>query len=82
MFMTLLNSQLIPDESLSLSLLPSCRDHQQALADRLSLSNQLAGSQDELPVRRMKDSYIEVHLPLGTDPTLREKYLNYHKGVR
>uniref|UniRef100_A0A8C7PG31 Acyl-CoA thioesterase 9 n=1 Tax=Oncorhynchus mykiss TaxID=8022 RepID=A0A8C7PG31_ONCMY len=56
------------------------RDHQQALADRLSLSNQLAGSQDELPVRRMKDSYIEVHLPLGTDPTLREKYLNYHKG--
>ncbi|CAB1349878.1 unnamed protein product [Coregonus sp. 'balchen'] len=58
------------------------RDHQQALADRLSLSNQLAGSQDELPVRRMKDSYIEVHLPLGTDPTLREKYLNYHKGVR
>uniref|UniRef100_A0A674D2Q6 Acyl-CoA thioesterase 9 n=1 Tax=Salmo trutta TaxID=8032 RepID=A0A674D2Q6_SALTR len=57
------------------------RDHQQALADRLSLSNQLAGSQDELPVRRMKDSYIEVHLPLGTDPTLREKYLNYHKGL-
>uniref|UniRef100_A0A8C7NCD5 Acyl-CoA thioesterase 9 n=1 Tax=Oncorhynchus kisutch TaxID=8019 RepID=A0A8C7NCD5_ONCKI len=58
------------------------RDHQQALADRLSLSNQLAGSQDELPVRRMKDSYIEAHLPLGTDPTLREKYLNYLKGVR
>uniref|UniRef100_A0A8C8FL06 Acyl-CoA thioesterase 9 n=1 Tax=Oncorhynchus tshawytscha TaxID=74940 RepID=A0A8C8FL06_ONCTS len=57
-------------------------DHQQALADRLSLSNQLAGSQDELPVRRMKDSYIEAHLPLGTDPTLREKYLNYLKGVR
>jgi hypothetical protein len=30
----------------------------------------------------MKDSYIEAHLPLGTDPTLREKYLNYLKGVR
>ncbi|XP_036414577.1 acyl-coenzyme A thioesterase 9, mitochondrial-like isoform X3 [Colossoma macropomum] len=30
----------------------------------------------------MKDSMIEVHLPLGTQPSLREKYLNYHNTVR
>ncbi|XP_035269508.1 acyl-coenzyme A thioesterase 9, mitochondrial-like isoform X2 [Anguilla rostrata] len=57
-------------------------DHQQAMAERASLSSQLARSQDELPVRRMKDSYIEVHLPLGTQPDLREKYLTYHNSVR
>ncbi|XP_036371601.1 acyl-CoA thioesterase 9, tandem duplicate 1 isoform X1 [Megalops cyprinoides] len=57
-------------------------DHQQAMAERVSLSSQLARSQDELPVRRMKDSYIEAHLPLGSQPHLREKYLTYHNSVR
>ncbi|KAJ8278182.1 hypothetical protein GJAV_G00084810 [Gymnothorax javanicus] len=58
------------------------RDHQQAMAERASLSSQLARSQDELPVRRMRDSFIEVHLPLGTQQELREKYLTYHNSVR
>ncbi|KAJ8403289.1 hypothetical protein AAFF_G00355060 [Aldrovandia affinis] len=58
------------------------RDHQQAMAERASLSSQLARSQDDLPVRRMKDSYVEVHLPLGTQPDLREKYLTFHDSVR
>lgn len=57
-------------------------DHQQALEDRLSLSSQLARSQDALPLRRMEDSYIEAHLPLGTQPQLREKYLTFHNTVR
>ncbi|KAM6953106.1 acyl-coenzyme A thioesterase 9, mitochondrial-like [Aplochiton taeniatus] len=57
-------------------------DHQQALAERVALSSQLAKSQNDLPVRKMKDSYIEVHLPLGTQPQLREKYLNFHNSVR
>uniref|UniRef100_A0A8B9K165 Acyl-CoA thioesterase 9 n=1 Tax=Astyanax mexicanus TaxID=7994 RepID=A0A8B9K165_ASTMX len=58
------------------------KDHQQAMAERASLSTYLASSQNELPAKRMKDSEIEVHLPLGTQPSLREKYLNYHNSVR
>ncbi|TSK98461.1 Acyl-coenzyme A thioesterase 9, mitochondrial [Bagarius yarrelli] len=58
------------------------KDHQQALAERISLSKHLANSQEELPAKTMKDSEIEVHLPLGTQPTLREKYLNFHNSVR
>ncbi|XP_068160730.1 acyl-CoA thioesterase 9, tandem duplicate 1 isoform X1 [Antennarius striatus] len=57
-------------------------DHQQALADRVSLSSMLASTQQELPARRMKDSFLEVHLPLGSEPALREKYLTFHNTVR
>ncbi|XP_042561687.1 acyl-CoA thioesterase 9, tandem duplicate 1 isoform X2 [Clupea harengus] len=57
-------------------------DHQQAMTERASLSSQLAKGQDEMPVRTAKDSYTEVHLPLGSDPTIREKYLNFHNSVR
>eukprot|EP00064_Thunnus_orientalis_P019446 superscaffoldBa00004871_g19564 len=56
-------------------------DHQQALAERVSLSSMLAKSQNDLPAKRMKDSYIEVHLPLGSEPQLREKYLTFHNTV-
>ncbi|XDV47505.1 hypothetical protein PO909_017112 [Leuciscus waleckii] len=58
------------------------KDHKQALTERASLSQYLAQSQDELPAKTMKDSAIEAHLPLGTQPALREKYLNYHNSVR
>uniref|UniRef100_A0AAX7UGY3 HotDog ACOT-type domain-containing protein n=1 Tax=Astatotilapia calliptera TaxID=8154 RepID=A0AAX7UGY3_ASTCA len=54
----------------------------QAMAERVSLSSMLAKSQNELPAKRMKDSYLEVHLPLGSEPQLREKYLTYHNTVR
>nr|XP_006628062.2 PREDICTED: LOW QUALITY PROTEIN: acyl-coenzyme A thioesterase 9, mitochondrial [Lepisosteus oculatus] len=57
-------------------------DHQQALRERASLTSQLATCQEDLPARKMKDSYIEVHLPLGSQPELREKYLNVHNSVR
>uniref|UniRef100_A0AAY4EZL7 HotDog ACOT-type domain-containing protein n=1 Tax=Denticeps clupeoides TaxID=299321 RepID=A0AAY4EZL7_9TELE len=57
-------------------------DHKQAMAERASLSSLLAQSQDELPVKIVQDSYTEVHLPLGSQPSLREKYLNYHNSVR
>ncbi|XP_053198790.1 acyl-CoA thioesterase 9, tandem duplicate 1 [Scomber japonicus] len=57
-------------------------DHQQALADRVSLSNMLAKSQNDLPAKTMKDSYREVLLPLGSEPQLREKYLTFHNTVR
>uniref|UniRef100_A0A669EFY9 Acyl-CoA thioesterase 9, tandem duplicate 1 n=1 Tax=Oreochromis niloticus TaxID=8128 RepID=A0A669EFY9_ORENI len=60
----------------------SSLDHQQAMAERVSLSSMLAKSQNELPAKRMKDSYLEVHLPLGSEPQLREKYLTYHNTVR
>ncbi|KAM7390074.1 hypothetical protein PAMA_008307 [Pampus argenteus] len=57
-------------------------DHQQALAERVSLSSMLANSQHDLPAKTMKDSYLEVHLPLGSEPQLREKYLTFHNTVR
>ncbi|KAM9333612.1 acyl-coenzyme A thioesterase 9, mitochondrial isoform 3-T3 [Pholidichthys leucotaenia] len=57
-------------------------DHQQAMAERVSLSSMLAKSQSDLPAKRMKDSFLEVHLPLGSEPQLREKYLTYHNTVR
>ncbi|XP_076869548.1 acyl-coenzyme A thioesterase 9, mitochondrial-like isoform X3 [Brachyhypopomus gauderio] len=58
------------------------KDHQQAMEERALLSKHLASSQDQLPAKTMKESEIEVHLPLGTQPSLREKYLNYHNSVR
>ncbi|KAK2870086.1 hypothetical protein QQF64_021957 [Cirrhinus molitorella] len=58
------------------------QDHQQVLVERASLSQYLAQSQEELPPKRMKDSMIEAHLPLGSQPALREKYLNSHNSVR
>ncbi|KAJ0022583.1 hypothetical protein NQD34_014717, partial [Periophthalmus magnuspinnatus] len=57
-------------------------DHQQALAERASLSSMLAQSQSALPPKSMKDSLLEVHLPLGSEPQLREKYLTFHNTVR
>ncbi|XP_056440423.1 acyl-CoA thioesterase 9, tandem duplicate 1 isoform X1 [Gadus chalcogrammus] len=58
------------------------RDHKQALEERLSLSSMLARSQGDLPPRSMKDSSHEVHLPLGSEPHIREKYLTHHNTVR
>ncbi|XP_030058109.1 acyl-coenzyme A thioesterase 9, mitochondrial isoform X1 [Microcaecilia unicolor] len=57
-------------------------DHVQAMKERRSLQSLLAKRQEDLPPRRMKDSYIEVVLPLGSQPELREKYLNVHNSVR
>uniref|UniRef100_H3A2B6 Acyl-CoA thioesterase 9 n=1 Tax=Latimeria chalumnae TaxID=7897 RepID=H3A2B6_LATCH len=57
-------------------------DHIQAMKDRVSLSSLLAARQEDLPPRRMKDSHIEVLLPLGSQPLIREKYLNVHNFVR
>uniref|UniRef100_A0A2K5VWW1 Acyl-CoA thioesterase 9 n=1 Tax=Macaca fascicularis TaxID=9541 RepID=A0A2K5VWW1_MACFA len=58
------------------------RDHVKAMEERKLLHSFLAKSQDELPPRRMKDSYIEVLLPLGSEPELREKYLTVQNTVR
>lgn len=58
------------------------RDHKQALEERLSLSSMLAASQSDMPPRSMKHSSQVVHLPLGSQPKLREKYLTHHNTVR
>ncbi|CAJ0926044.1 unnamed protein product [Ranitomeya imitator] len=60
----------------------SVRDHVQAMEERKALQSLLAKKQEDLPPRRMKDSYIEVMLPLGSEPQLREKYLNVYNNVR
>ncbi|XP_055987100.1 acyl-coenzyme A thioesterase 9, mitochondrial-like [Sorex fumeus] len=58
------------------------RDHVRAMEERKLLRRFLAESQEQLSPRRMKDSYIEVLLPLGTQPELREKYLTVENTVR
>ncbi|XP_006911668.1 acyl-coenzyme A thioesterase 9, mitochondrial isoform X1 [Pteropus alecto] len=58
------------------------RDHVKIMEERKSLHRFLAKSQNGLPPRRMKDSYIEVLLPLGSQPELREKYLTVQNTVR
>ncbi|XP_078265483.1 acyl-coenzyme A thioesterase 9, mitochondrial-like [Rhinoraja longicauda] len=60
----------------------SWRDHVKSAEERASLSSPLVDSQDSLPLRSMKDSYLEVFLPLGSQPLTREKYLNVHNLVR
>ncbi|KAG9485735.1 hypothetical protein GDO78_008690 [Eleutherodactylus coqui] len=57
------------------------RDHVQAMEERKALQSLLAKKQEDLPPRRMKDSYIEVLLPLGSEPQLREKYLNVYNNT-
>uniref|UniRef100_A0A8C8VDS4 Acyl-CoA thioesterase 9 n=1 Tax=Pelusios castaneus TaxID=367368 RepID=A0A8C8VDS4_9SAUR len=57
-------------------------DHVQAMHDRKALHTLLAKRQEDLPPRKMSDSYIEVILPLGSQPELRETYLNVHNSVR
>ncbi|XP_053403174.1 acyl-coenzyme A thioesterase 9, mitochondrial-like [Mercenaria mercenaria] len=42
----------------------------------------IATSQDELPVRSMSDSYRKAIIPLGSNPQLKEKYINYYNGIR
>ncbi|XP_032082185.1 acyl-coenzyme A thioesterase 9, mitochondrial isoform X3 [Thamnophis elegans] len=58
------------------------RDHVQAMNERKSLHTLLAKTQADLSPRKMKDSYIEVILPLGSQPEIREKYLNMQNTVR
>ncbi|NWR74369.1 ACOT9 thioesterase, partial [Centropus unirufus] len=58
------------------------RDHVQAMQERKALHTLLANQQEDLPPRRMKDSYLEVILPLGSQPEIREKYLNVYNSVR
>uniref|UniRef100_A0A2D4FYF1 HotDog ACOT-type domain-containing protein n=1 Tax=Micrurus corallinus TaxID=54390 RepID=A0A2D4FYF1_MICCO len=58
------------------------RDHVQAMNERKALHTLLAKTQGDLPPRKMKDSYIEVILPLGSQPEIREKYLNMQNTVR
>ncbi|XP_053427578.1 acyl-coenzyme A thioesterase 9, mitochondrial-like [Nycticebus coucang] len=57
-------------------------DHVKAMEERKLLQGVLAESQEGLSPRRMKDSYIEVFLPLGSEPELREKYLTFQNTVR
>ncbi|XP_053165562.1 acyl-coenzyme A thioesterase 9, mitochondrial isoform X3 [Hemicordylus capensis] len=57
-------------------------DHMQALNERKALHTLLVKDQADLPPRKMKDSYTEVILPLGSQPEIREKYLNVHNSVR
>lgn len=58
------------------------RTHVKAMEERKLLRASLAKSQNALPPKKMKDSYVEVLLPLGSEPELREKYLTVQNTVR
>lgn len=49
---------------------------------REELVNILPAKQSELPPRRMLDSYDAAIIPIGSDPSLRDRYLTHHGGVR
>ena len=49
---------------------------------REELVDILPKCQSELPARRMIDSYDSAIIPIGSDPTLRDRYLTHHGGVR
>jgi len=42
----------------------------------------LPKSQDELPPRRMLDSYDSAIIPIASDPSLKDRYITYDGGVR
>ena len=49
---------------------------------REELVDILPKSQSELPTRSMLDSYDSAIIPLGSDPSLRDRYLTHQGGVR
>ena len=49
---------------------------------REELVDILPNSQSELPARRMLDSFDSAIIPLGSDYSLRDRYLTHHGGVR
>ncbi|KAJ1523495.1 hypothetical protein ONE63_001347 [Megalurothrips usitatus] len=50
--------------------------------DRTHLLEMLPGSQKELPVRKMNDSFDRALIPLSSDLEMREKYSTLHGYVR
>ncbi|KAH3804877.1 hypothetical protein DPMN_133169 [Dreissena polymorpha] len=42
----------------------------------------IATSQDDIPPRTMAHSFRKVIIPLGTNPMLKEKYINFYQGIR
>ena len=50
--------------------------------DRTEMASHAKTDQSLLTPRRMSDSYAETILPLGDEPTLRNRYANSNKTVR
>ena len=61
---------------------PHTYDPERYLQQRQELMKLLPDSQDELPIRKMSDSFDHALIPLGSDLTLRDKYINPYGGVR
>ncbi|XP_005110850.1 acyl-coenzyme A thioesterase 9, mitochondrial [Aplysia californica] len=53
-----------------------------SVRDTSSLLQHIARSQDELPKRRPRDSFSRAVIPLGRDPSSREFYLFFNRGLR
>jgi acyl-coenzyme A thioesterase 9 len=70
--------------SLSIDVIggPKYYDPDQYNKAREELMHILPKSQDELPPRKMLDSYDAALIPLGSDRILRDRYSTIHGGVR
>ena len=49
---------------------------------RQELTKYVPSSQDDLPTRRMLDSYDSTIIPLGSDKHVRDRYMTHVGGVR
>ena len=61
---------------------PSTYDPELYNKRRQELVDILPARQSDLPARRMLDSYDSAIIPIGSDPSLRDRYLTHHGGVR
>ena len=61
---------------------PSTYDQDLYNKRRQELVDILPAKQDDLSIRRMLDSYDSAIIPIVSDPSLRERYLTNHGGVR
>ncbi len=61
---------------------PTTYDPQTFMRQREKLLSMVPTSQEELPHRRMRDSFDQALIPLGTDKKLRERYLTHFGSVR
>ena len=71
-------------EDLSMSVIggPTTYDPQEYDRRRQELVKYVPASQDELPHRRMSDSFDSALIPLGSDKRIRDRYATHLGGVR
>lgn len=75
-------SQVIEDLSSSVIGGPTSYNPEEYNRRRQELTKYVPSSQDDLPTRRMLDSYDSTIIPLGSDKHVRDRYMTHVGGVR